>query len=262
MRKFYFDSATKFMEAGSGPISDHGTSSRNEEKSKSWDLHAGWSGWEKIAKSGWPAGAEKIERMAEGFEIPDSIKESITLQPQQILALAGDEVDVGLYLSGEPECMQDWEHAATDGVNKIVKIVLNISASCDTHSDIMIRRACGALALANALELVGYSVEIVAASCCSNLGGLIWETTLKHSDQVLDLLELSTSAHPAFLRRGWFAVLEQNPDDEIRGLTYGGYGSPIDYPDDKTSIVINNKWRSDRAMLDALQSKVTEFFNL
>jgi hypothetical protein len=265
--KWHYDSITDWVLAGNGK-NDHETS-KHESADYDWDLGLGWDGWLDIAKNGWAEGMDQIRDTAREIRLPDELLESIQVKPERILAESGDEVEVGLMLTGEVECMHDWIPAEKQEVDKVVKIGLNLRLLGSMDAVILLRRAIGALAIANALEDAGYCVEICAATV-QRFGGkkktYTFECIVKNSDQRLDLADLSIVAHPAFKRRGWFAIGEQSSNPVVRrncstGEGYGTSKNPYPNPDGDI-LVVDEDWNSESELKSGVAKLIKKFFKV
>jgi len=202
-----------------------------EGASNSWDLKAGWDGAIKMAKEGWPEGLKRMQKVAELLEMPSGAR---SYEPQPVLAVAGDEVDIGAYLSGEPECMMDWEVRATPSFGKVVKIVCHLTANASVSANAMFRRGSLAYLIIDALESCGIRCEVWGLVKCSTCGNrdegpdFLAQVCLKDADQPIEPDRLAYMlAHPAVFRRLGFRLMELTPE-----YTRGCYGSTVNPPEE------------------------------
>lgn len=126
--------------------------------------------------------------------------------------------DVGALTQGDPDhwIAPVYTDAMTAGA-RVITIAASVGASDSVEHDAMIRRGALAVAIAEALELAGYPVELIAT-----LGSTARDTfadyrwTLKPAGQPLDCdRALVALAHPSTLRRVVFAMMESEPDERI-----------------------------------------------
>ena len=231
-KRHVFNTFGDFVKQVSKPgHSENGKSS--SKKASSWHMNASWDDAIRMATDGWPEGLKKMQKATELLEVPSSER---NYEPQPMAALAGDEVDVGLYLSGEPECMTDWTMAETPSFGKVAKIVVNCSASCGVSTELMFRRGAAAVLLVDALESCGIRCEVWVLPWCSGEGERkpvhFCEVLAKQADDPVELDRLAYMlAHPVVMRRLGFRLMEQEKPDSWAGKeTHGGYGFPSEVP--------------------------------
>jgi hypothetical protein len=220
--------------ADKNPDSDDWRSSRNSD--------TGWSGTPsfkaamKLCREGWPAGRKKI------LDLKDKLKDDFFNKMKKVdiqWDVVGEQVDVGRFIEGVPECMAVFN--TKDGMGKgVVTIMLNIAASNNVPTDVITRRGAAALTIVDVLEDMGFRCEVrfgqaVKPSGYGTTRDDFYEvaTVLKHAAQAVDLDTLAFAlAHPSMLRRIIFSV-EENEEEAIRyrfGFTkeLGGYGYPAE----------------------------------
>lgn len=146
----------------------------------------------------------------------------------------GSNVDIGRYMSGEPECMISMKRKG----RPILTIVYNLTTSCTVDADTM--RAKGRILLntITGLEQNGYGVELImcvtAKASCSYLesGPILTATFIKVKDSKeyfnADLLAYWL-VDPSAFRRLWFRECEVAPEWVQEGLS-NSYGSVGDLP--------------------------------
>lgn len=126
--------------------------------------------------------------------------------------------DVGALTMGDPD---HWiAPVYTDAMmagSRVITIAASVSASASVDHAAMIRRGALAVAIAEALELAGYPVELIAtfgSTARDTFADYRW--TLKPAGQPLDRdRALVALAHPSTLRRVVFAMMESEPDERI-----------------------------------------------
>jgi hypothetical protein len=206
--------------------------SRNCEQSQAWDYCAGWQGAVDLAGRGWPEGLARVEAIR--ANISAVVARELT-RPAWAFDVAGAVPDVARYLAGEPENMlTPCEETAPA---RIVRLVVNLTASCNITADAMYQRGAAALALVDAIESTGARVEIAAADCIrsrstDNMRALV--VTLKRAEDHAEPDRLAFAlAHPATPRRLVLAFAENTyTDDARREFGIGSYyGIPSDLPD-------------------------------
>jgi len=213
------------------PKDNAGRSSYSVEKSN----RRGWYGTPdfpaaiKLCREGWPEGREII------LNLKDKLKDdfiNITKKIDIQWDVVGEQVDVGRFIEGEPECMAVFNFK--EGMGKgVITICLNIIAACNVPTDIITRRGAACLTIVDILEDMGFRCEIRFGSAVdSGYNHYEISTLLKHSAQAVDLDTLAFSlAHPSMLRRIIFSVEENEPKeikDIFRFHDLGGYGRPTE----------------------------------
>ena len=168
-----------------------------------------------LASCGWPD-APKIDTL------PCQLNgDSYELCNDRIYDVAGDEVDVAAYCSGEPECMVTYTRHRR--ATSTARLVFNISAACSYAAESLVARGAFALALVEAFDKAGVSTEIMIqfASAHRQNRNLITRISLKlkEADEPVDVDRLAFwLAHPASLRQMFLAVVSRLPNDECASI--------------------------------------------
>lgn len=206
--------------------SGNGKQSKDNSPKPKWDLNAGFDGAMELARKGWPEGLKKINRARQLIDIPEHSDQS--MQMRSFNAVSGDEVDVGLYLSGEPECMTDYQLKLTPSYGKVAKIIVNCVASCSVKAATMQHRGAAACILIDALESSGVRCEVWMLPTTSEV--FYSKVLVKKADQHVEPDRMAFMlSHPAVLRR--LAFKEQETyGGKVGQETKWGYGTPTDLP--------------------------------
>tara|TARA_R110000824_G_scaffold75947_7_gene192592 strand:- start:339 stop:1268 length:930 start_codon:yes stop_codon:yes gene_type:complete len=191
-----------------------------------------WSGTKtyddckELAERGWADGLEYVEEVRKRMAniISSKIK---AYHPRY--AEAGDEIDIGAYLDGDPEHWIEFHEVETDGTGgKIVRVLVNVAVSCGVDKDIFIHRGAAVVGLIEQLQQCGYSVEMTLVSTTHTSDSEKihqYEVPVKRSDEHLDGDRAAFMIiHPSILRRLIFAAKEQEETDDYMG----GYGTPCE----------------------------------
>ena len=208
------------------------SSTRITAKDK-WDLSCGWDGAFELANRGWSKGLDKMSKARSLVNIPEHSDQSMQMKPFN--EVSGDEVDVGMYLTGEPECMIDYQLRLTPSYGKVAKVIVNCSASCNVNSGIMFRRGAAACILIDALESAGVRCEVWTMPMVteSRKTQFTSEVLVKKADQHLEPDRLAFMlAHPAVLRRLGFALLEKF-GGAMASMSMAAYGHCLELPKDE-----------------------------
>lgn len=142
-------------------IADDFDISKEGELSKEWHGVTSESELMYLAEHGW----QGVE--ARAMEIADSVIDTIEREhdvPQfeTFLDVSGMSVDVGRYLEGEPECMNDFTLVPVPAAGMVITLCASICYSGSVTPADITRRGYGISALAFALGQLGYAVELWA----------------------------------------------------------------------------------------------------
>lgn len=204
--------------------------SRTNGASATWDLNTGFAKATRLARDGWSKPRADVDSLTGAIdgELRDLVIESTSA----FMDVAGGEVDVADYLTGEPECMRDHRYTEQSAQREVVTIAVGIAASCAVSADTILRRGAAVCALVDLVARAGYTVELWADMTSRGHGGHRIAVQVKvHSPE--DRLDVDAVmyalAHPAMLRRTVFALMEQQPADVRRAVGIGGgYGMPCE----------------------------------
>lgn len=125
--------------------------------------------------------------------------------------VAGDFVDVGRVLSGEPECFGSEAETGERTAGRVVSIRLNSCVSCAVSADTIAARGVAVLCAVDLLEACGTRVEVVVSvgSKGRDKSLLDGNVTVKRAGEQVDPDRLAFAvAHPSFFRRFGFRFLE------------------------------------------------------
>lgn len=182
---------------------------------------ASWDEANEMAETGWQ------DALPEAMAISEGIVETVNREHNveafhAVWDVSGGAVDVGRYLSGEPECMIEMPPQEISKVGSVVTLVKSMSASAAYGADELKAYGHMVVALALALSRLGHSVEIWVDCPVtgSRTGGSRRGTGLRAYTRVLvkganDALDpaqiMFALAHPALLRQLTFAVYDGFP---------------------------------------------------
>ncbi len=216
-------------------------SSITNKPSPGWDDGVGYNGARELANTGWNASL-----------IRDFLIHTDQETSQLEYVMVGAQVDMGRFVSGEPEHILQYSPVE----KRPITIWVNIGAAGFVGAKEILNRGMALAAIINSLEATGYSTEIKAVSS-TYIRGKSEETKGKENDQEMlerlkeeskkdklifisisikkfgELLDYGRMAfwmgHPAALRRLEFRYLEQIP--EIKDLIGPKrYGSAVELP--------------------------------
>jgi hypothetical protein len=162
---------------------------------------------------------EALDALENGWKNAPAISElSIPALPARIDEtvfyndVCGDILDIGAYCAGLPECLIQTETRQTVGT-KILRFAVEIGGSWAIPAHAMRHRGTAMVALINALELSGYSVELtIIRSFAEDYGDgtkHVYLIPIKQAGEVLNMpLVQFAIGHPSFFRRCLFGLSE------------------------------------------------------
>jgi hypothetical protein len=210
----------------------------------------------RLAKFGWPEGRLAVEAMKVRIESRLG-RHGRTFQCRW--DVEGAVVDVGAYVSGEPECMVTFDEVETEKVG-FVDIHFSAAVSAAVSTNEMIRNGAAIAALIDALESMGKRVRLRWERSSSkqpgkNLAPLIsLSVVLKEYDQPLDLDRVAFFLTSPCARRAlpWsIYTLAPKKIREWCGLHKGSAG-PSTHPDN------HPKYKNAEVWVSAMISETDE----
>lgn len=193
---------------------------------------------ELLAVKGW------TDREAQAYAVASSAIETVTREHDvptftPVYDVTGAEPDVALFLSGEPECMVEYQLQASPKAGRVITVVAGIcvSAGIDTETVIKRGQAIGGLVLA--LSRIGLTVELWTDVSTDSGGkrGTV-KTMVKGANDTLDMARIMYAvAHPSAMRVLGLAAMHSFPKGHQEalhiGITYGSVSQPDprEYPD-------------------------------
>lgn len=185
----------------------------------SWDTDRGFFQTKNFAeattlvRNGWDEGTRRLADLQ--ASLAGLLNHAITRKKASGVGYdvaAGEWLDVGRFLSGEPECFGVTQEG-NDTAAAVVTVLLNLSASgaCDEHE--FFARGAIAIGLVDTLESLGHRVEFkigTSAECPRTAVTHEFTAVAKEPDQPLDVDRLAfLCCHPSALRRYVFSVYEK-----------------------------------------------------
>lgn len=216
-----FDSFGAFIDrakANKAPLS-----SNKEEKNN-------WSGTKSLAKAcdlahiGWTKVRPEVDTILNDLE--SRIAMTIGDRFVTTFGVTGSSVDMGRFMSGEPECMQDFSLEPEAGMGKVVKVLVAGVTSANVSPENIMSRGCAVLALVDTLHKLGVGIELWWESTIEGNDGKAYSSAVKlhDSEEMLDINSVMFAlAHPSMLRRLQFSVQEQSETAKQQNVG-GGYG--------------------------------------
>ena len=198
-------------------------SSKSSRASKEWSMSINYDEALTMARNGghWPAGAEQLQSVSiqnAASTLADMIA------PEIINDVTGGAVDIGAYLSDDPECFLRVDDEQ-EQVRPLVRIAVELAVAGRIPAVDAMNRGRAVLAMVEALELQGYSTELVG-TFITYQGHIRYEchTVCKQAGEPWNPSAVAFMlAHPAFSRRLGFRMVELH--DEARFMSESSYGN-------------------------------------
>lgn len=190
------------------------------------------------AENGWPEGLQQIRTLYGSLKQIEGEKAERHVMRY---AETGDEVDIGRFVSCEPDCMVDFDVMIVPATGRVVKLVASINASAGIEGRQLFLRGAAAVMLADLIDQSGLRSEIWLDSTGQNGSyGINWRMLLKSPDQHLELDRLAFSlASPSMLRRLMFRAYEIS-DPSLFNMYIGhGYTSPMNPKPERGTILVD-----------------------
>lgn len=204
------------------------SSSNAEGRTKSWDLGIGYDGALDLAhgKPLWKAGRKAIETNAREQAGRWIVKRKSL---DYVFANEGEMFDVPSVIQGLPE---PWllSTLGQTGQPHAMKIVIATGASSGVAAEQLADRMTNISAAILVLQALGAPVEVVG-TVLHGIGtaeqNFLYTVQACEAGDYIDTSRLVAMAHPAFMRRLGFRLLEQSAHPKLHYVS--GYGSPIAY---------------------------------
>jgi hypothetical protein len=181
-----------------------------------------------LARTGW---AEGVDKAKEALAIIDS-DHATARKP--VYDVAGGRVNVGRMLSGSPTHMT---RRTRQPAKKVITLFSNFRLSADIDPDAAIIRAAVIAAIADILEMSGYSCEIVGYKFnvgVASSGTVQHVVTLKKAGETLNLNDIVFAlGHPSMTRR--FSLAMSGIELNLAKFCYRGFGRAHETPFDNLS---------------------------
>jgi len=205
-----FDTFDEFVQTAKLPPPDHDRGSREEARSK-WFGSRTFDDAVQMAHNGWPEGTAKALKAR--ATVDRRVSQLVSAKASRwSFDITGDVVDIGRYLTGEPECWLT-EQDGENGRARVVKFLANVCCSAAVTPESMITRGAAILAAIDAIESSGTRCEVWIGYSANNYDDrkLDIVAPIKFAGQPLDQDRLAFAlVSPACSRRLCFSIAEQN----------------------------------------------------
>jgi hypothetical protein len=201
---------------------------------ESWDLGLGFNAALECASNGgyWKEGADKLQALSTN----DAFDASRYTHTEEIeLDVVGGAIDTGEYLAGAPDCFMRIEE--TLPTKKIIRIDVETGSAARVDAPSLLRRGRAVLAVVDAIEMMGYSVELRAAYVAGDAdrNAIVFIDIKKAADTWCPANVAFALAHPAFSRRLGFGYSETLGKGLGAYITCHGYGDGY-YSESKKAV--------------------------
>ena len=214
-------------------------------KSSRQNMGAGWceDDWDTTVRyfaTGWREGREAVGKLSSLLFSRVTNRTPVEEMRRELIPRENFSISPEAYITGDPECWLEWadtdETQETQG-RKLVRVAVDLTASAIVPAATLFARGAATLALVDALEHVGRSVDLVGLFAVddsySRKGNrLVHIIPLKAFGERPnpDVLACAV-AHPGSLRRMHFGVVEGYDADTQKKWGRGNsYGFPIATP--------------------------------
>lgn len=174
----------------------------------SWFFHPTFEESKADILAGWPDGVKAMQTSLEAMRrlLPEAAA-MVAERMETVWDVAGDEVDIGRYLEGEPECMGTGQTVFVPAQGRVVSLVILGGASGSVKAENMAKAAVGAMAIIDAIEAAGMRCEVnvvfagVRAAGDGNHAVCVQWIPCKAAQDPLDMGRIASAIHPDMFRR-------------------------------------------------------------
>lgn len=235
-----FESLNELVQAASEPAcsgwTSDSTSSRDEGQAREqWAGTRSFSQAVNLAREGW---AEGLGRMQLAIDAIAANAPSSLVAAAYDLDVAGAYPIAALAAAGSPLCMVNPAPVA-DRARPVLRLATSVALPAQYEPSEVFAYGAGLIAVIDALEQAGFSVELSSVRCNHALNDekikLTIKTLLKPAGQPLELERLAFClAHAAYNRRLHFGVVEARCKSKDWAGTYGyarkpEHGADVDH---------------------------------
>lgn len=198
-----------------------------------------WSEALNLARFGWPKGTKKLKKALEG------LKGATAPALEHSFDVAGEEVDIGRYLTGDPENMIEYYPVHRDGI-KFIDVYVSFAYHCGYSANDVIKRGAVILSNIDALEQNGYRCKIIGYSKNgAGKHGLEMQVILKEYEETLELDRMAFCLiNPSMLRRLGFKLIERFVPQQANK----NYGSGRTFTAPENALHIDRDMFSERSI--------------
>jgi hypothetical protein len=178
-----------------------------------------------LATKGWSDVRPQVDKLFGELEasIAMVLDESYSIR----FDYSGDSVDMGRYMSGDPECMMDYVTEPQARMGRVIKVMVNVANSARITPKQIMDRGVVVVALLDVLNKLGVGVELWTEMAIADKyvdDGKRFSQLVKihDSSEMLDVdSTMFAIAHPSMLRRIGFGSIEQGIRKDLSNGCYG-----------------------------------------
>jgi len=181
---------------------------QSDSGDRSFTETANYAEAHKLAIEGWHAVRPEVERVMS--QLSEQIDNRLDMVSELEYATSGGAVDVGRWLTGEPECMFSFVPMPNERMGRVVKIFIDYGASGSFSAEFIRQRGIVLCALVDTLQKMRVACEVWGETAVT-FGNRIHTTVVKLHDATaqMDIDELMFAlANPSMLRRITFSIRE------------------------------------------------------
>jgi hypothetical protein len=181
------------------------------------------------------SGAGYTAAVAEAEQVAAAVEETVAAQLfattfNASYQCAGAEVDMGRFLSGEPECMIESEPIRIAREGRAVRICVPAGFVNSVGEEVVRQRGAAVLALVDILSRAQHPLEIWAVFVPANNSmkrRIVYKIEVQSASDPVDIGKIMFAlAHPGMFRRLGFCLMDTETDPKLRdnySITHG-YG--------------------------------------
>lgn len=156
-----------------------------------------------IARQGWGEVRPLVDQHRTA--IMAKVRELVTLEVTPEFNLWGSAVDMGEYMTGNPECMIDFPLDPNPSVRRSLRLVMDPGGYQGVSADELAHRGAAVATLLEVLQMIGYSLEVFIASPVTGvIQGSVY-TPIIQANSAGELVDVDAlmfaCGHPSMLRR-------------------------------------------------------------
>jgi hypothetical protein len=162
----------------------------------------------RLARHGW----HDIRHLVDATRsvVMEKVSEVVDFMPNPTMAVAGAVVDMGVYMTGHPECMIAFPMEPEDKPEKVLRVIMDPGASSGYGPEWMANRGGAVASLLEILQMLGHSLEIhIVSPVVDVVAGKIHTPLIAahRAGTVCDIDALMFACgHPSMLRRMIFTL--------------------------------------------------------
>ena len=180
----------------------------------------------KLLGEGWPERANLASQLQAKLSYAMAAADTVSERFHATWDVAGEEPDIGRYLTGEPENMMDYRLEEVPSFGRVASVVVDGCVSGGIDEKHLREIAVMLAALVDSIENTGIRCEMViryrhGRVCEGGSKACELEHWVKKASQPLDLPKVAAACHPSAFRRIAFRWIECLTEID------SGYGVPL-----------------------------------